>query len=839
MEIKQHIRLVVKYCFIGLAFLLVACGQEFEGEGGTGSSAKVSEAGRNLYSSQCASCHGANGEGGSGGALVACAACGSVDSLVAKIERDMPSASSPMRGSDATTVAEYILAAFNESANGSVQRSLPYVTTLKPSETVYKLAFELAGRLPTDDEIDTFSQSLAGEKSVIYSFMETDYFYERLKDIFNDSLLTDRFRPENEGRTAAVGNLNGLYNDDNDGFKAKINPGASRNGGNLYNVFPDINGWYEPYKLAAEARSGVEAGQSVSRGYLEFFNFEAISRKPLLLVEYIARNNRDFREFVTGKYTVANRFSFEAFTQDKDNPNMKVVDPDQPLGNGALALVNSPTWQQWSSREALEDYLDVVNLYGRANGGNNVSISGIDLSTYILRDFPYDQRDLKAVQLYYNDESGQAKAQGVPHSGVITDEIFLNKYTATETNVHRNRSRMIYWFFAGKDLLAIEGNRDAAVLEFEDFGNNVGVNDPTSTNADCTVCHDIMDPVAKAFEDYDLTGIYDPRNPDGIAAHDGAIGWGLNQAQIATTGTASNNYNNRELQWLGEQIAADPAYARGIAQIVVKGLTGQEILGEPSIDSPADYRLAYEQQTRLIINAASEFAANNYNIKALIYAISKSAYYRAANVDSPSVASDYAKIGSVRYLPPQLLNQKLRALNSGGWGHIFTNRNRNSQDLRDLDARMILGGKDSYEVLRDVDSVGGIIAAALERMAVEEACDIVYNEFRNIDKSERLLFRGVDDSVDLTANTAAGRTSQVKAIRSTIAHLYLAVLHKEVATNSEEVDIAFELFSDVLAAEVNTDCYTGVNETSSANYVRQAWYAVLIHLLSDYRFVYS
>jgi hypothetical protein len=837
MKILKNALFMLKGLVFTGVVLLSACGQQFGGDGER--TATINEKGREIYNEQCSSCHGPNGEGGSGGGLIGCATCGTDESLISKITRDMPSASNPLGSGDAGDVSEYIIAAFNESASGRVQRSLPGVSTMTPNEAVFKLAFELAGRLPTDEEIATFNQDLNGEKEVVYGFMETDYFYERLKDMFNDSLLTDRFRPENEGQTDNIDNLDDLYNGDNAGFK-----GFS--GGDRFDVFPDIDGWYDDFKDAAQLAAGVDSG-SISAGYLDYFTSEAIARKPLMLVEYIARNNRDFREFVSGNYTVANRFSFEAFTQDKSKPNMRVVDPDQPLGNGALALVDNPVWKEWGSRQELDEYLEVINLYGRVGGGTvngtggNVPISNQDMSTYIFRDFPYDQREIKAVQMYYNNENGEANFEGVPHSGVITDEIFLNKYTATETNMHRNRARMIYWFFAAKDLLAIEGNRDAAELEFEDFGNNVGVVDPTSTNPDCAVCHDVMDPVAKAFEDYTLAGIYDPNHPEGIADHDGSIKWGLSAAQIQTSGGISGNYNNRELQWLGEQLAADPAYPRGIAQIVFKGMTGQEVLGEPSLESPDDYRQAYAEQARLISNAASEFAGSNFNIKSLIYAISKSAYYRATNITTAALEDDYGQLGSVRYLQPQLLNQKLRALNSGGWGDMSNAFNgvADSQNLRSLSTRKFLGGKDSSEVLRDVDSVGGIISAALDRMAVEEACDIVEHEFNDLEKSDRLLFSRIDDDVDLTASTAASRVAQTKAIRSTIAHLYLAILHKEVTTDSEEVDIAFDLFVDVLQAQINTDCNTGAGATTQANYVREAWYAVLVYLISDYRFVYS
>lgn len=788
---------VIKAGMLGAVILLSACSQDY-GEG-EGRSAGDQTAGQGLYSSECASCHGPNGEGGSGGALIACSSCGTEESLIAKIEKDMPSASSPLRGADARNVAAYVLNQLNSSTSGSVARSLPGVGTMDPEEAVYKIAFELAGRLPTEQEVETFLSDLEGEKQVVYGFMESDYFYERLKDVFNDKLLTDRFRKENTGSTNSIRNLYG-------------NTFGRRDSNNdFYTILPDLN-WDDAFR--------TENNHDISGNYLEYFTTEALARKPLLFVEYLARNNRDFRELVSGKYTVVNRFSFEAFNNGENGPNVKLVDPDSDGSNGALELANASDveWKTWSSQQELLDYIDVVALYENPTRNGDIS------QNYILDEFPYDPRDLKPVQMYYNtDASMTPSTRGVPHSGIITDEVLLNKYTATETNMHRNRAWMVYWFFAGKDLLAIEGNRVLEELEFEDFTNTVGIDDPTASNPDCIVCHEIMDPVAKAFQNYDLEGVYDITNPDEVPFHDDTIGWGLSKSAFQSGGV--NGYNTRELQWLGEQVASDGAYPKGIAQIIVSGMTGQPILGQPGDDSPQAYRQAYSMQSRLIQNAAGEFAAGGFNIKDLIYAVTKSAYFRSDSLYYNGVSEEYEQVGSIRYLPPQLLNQKLRALNSGGWS--------SSLNLYNLNDRKFLGGKDSIDVFEDSNSVSGIVSAITERMAVDESCDIVRNEF-NSSIEDRLLFTIADENVDLSAPTAAGRLAQLKTIRKQIARLHLAALHQKVDIDSEEVDIAYELFVNVLEDDPALGCGTGGNAR-----VRKAWFAVMTYILSDYRFIYS
>ncbi|MEP4544803.1 MAG: c-type cytochrome [Saccharospirillum sp.] len=804
-DVSGWVRRLGGLALAGLLTMLVGCAQDFDGD--DTSARSLNEAGKSLYAKECASCHGGSGAGGSGGPLVGCASCGSTDSLIAKIKKDMPSASSPLRGQNAQDVAEYVYVAFNESTRGSVDRAIPGVATLTPREAVYKLAFELAGRLPEPEEVTRFSESLEGEREVVAGFMEEDYFYERLKDVFNDSFQTDEYRRTNGGRPDEV------YNRD-------VNDNDNQN------IFDSMD-WYD---RVLDPDNNDMADFPLSEGYLRHFSDEALSRKPLLFVEFLARNDRDFRELVSGKYTVANAFSWYAFAGDTDKPNVRAVDPDASASNGALPILPEPEWDSWPNVESLNDYLDVADLVGRDTNGNSTRTNGNLTAQYVMEAFPYDPRDIRAVQLYYTDVGGNVKNAGVPHSGVLTDLVFLNKFTAMDTNRHRHRARMVYWFFGGKDLLAIEGNRDVAALELDEASNaSVGISDPTKTNADCVVCHKIMDPVAEAFSHFRLDGVY--QDDEELSELDQGevpltpgvqVGWSQLGADFDEF-SPSNNYNGREVQWLGETIAQDAAYARGISQIVVRGLIGQPIMGAPNPDSPQTYRDAYAQQSRLITNAASEFSASGYDIKELVFAITKSGYYRARGLYQPGMSDEYDSLGTARLIPAHLLNQKLRSINSGGW--------RSTVNLYQRTGRRFMGGKDSREVLEDADSASGIIATLTQAMAVEESCDVVRNEF-DITRSERSLFRLVETSTDLESDSGINRRSEALAIRTTIQSLYLALLHEEVELNSEDVDIAFELFRTVVTEDIESGC----NVSSNAEH---AWFAVLVYLMNDYRFIYG
>jgi hypothetical protein len=142
-----------------------------------------------------------------------------------------------------------------------------------------------------------------------------------------------------------------------------------------------------------------------------------------------------------------------------------------------------------------------------------------------------------------------------------------------------------------------------------------------------------------------------------------------------------------------------------------------------------------------------------------------------------------------------------------------------------------MGGKDSREVMENAESASGIIATLTQSMAVEESCDVVRNEF-NLPRSERMLFRQVETSTDLANESGINRRAEALAVRSTIQSLYLALLHEEVELSGEEVDIAFELFRTVTTEGIQSGC-------NNINGTEHAWFAVLVYLMNDYRFIYG
>jgi hypothetical protein len=86
-----------------------------------------------------------------------------------------------------------------------------------------------------------------------------------------------------------------------------------------------------------------------------------------------------------------------------------------------------------------------------------------------------------------------------PHAGVLSSLAFLSRYPTTETNRNRARSRWTYYHFLGLDI-------EKSAARTTDPVALADTNNPTLNNPACTVCHQNLDPVAGAFEDFGNEG---------------------------------------------------------------------------------------------------------------------------------------------------------------------------------------------------------------------------------------------------------------------------------------------------------------------------------------------
>jgi hypothetical protein len=86
--------------------------------------------------------------------------------------------------------------------------------------------------------------------------------------------------------------------------------------------------------------------------------------------------------------------------------------------------------------------------------------------------------------------------EALPHAGVLSTPVFLNRWMTSPTNRNRGRARRVYQFFLATDILKIaERPVDPSAATAHE--------NPTMTDKNCVMCHKIMDPIAGGFRGYD------------------------------------------------------------------------------------------------------------------------------------------------------------------------------------------------------------------------------------------------------------------------------------------------------------------------------------------------
>lgn len=243
-----------------------------------------------LYIGQCSSCHGNDGAGTSiGPSLTACANCGSSAGLANYIQATMPLGQSGSCNADcAAQLSAYILGVFNGTNDEVVAQTVEAIQIQSPISTLRRASEQLLSRLPIFEElVEVTNAGDTGLALTINNMMEQPQFYERLTEIFNDYLLTDKYHSRN-GSEAAI---NLLSNDD----------------------FPDRR-WFDPGS-SDRPDNYNEIRANTNNG---------IAREPLELINYIVKNNRPFTEVVTADYMMMSPFSAKSYGVEElvfQNPN--------------------------------------------------------------------------------------------------------------------------------------------------------------------------------------------------------------------------------------------------------------------------------------------------------------------------------------------------------------------------------------------------------------------------------------------------------------------------------------------------------------------------------------
>jgi len=604
-----------------------------------------------------------------------------------------------------------------------------------PAATLRRATITLAGRLPTTAELGLLNDGgWAALDIILGRVLREDAFYEVLREVFNDLLLTDKYMG---GREALQLLDKGVY--------------------------PDAEWMFE--EDAYQRADGDEDLLLLARTHAN----RAVAREAIELIEFIVRNDRPFTEILTADYTLLNPFS--------------------------------------------------AGVYGVHHS---------------LFDDRYDPDEYRQIQL-----------PGIPHAGILTSPMFLNRYPTTATNRNRHRAKVVYDYFLGLDVLKFAQRP----IDLASSTHNPTLNDPQ-----CNVCHEVVDPVAGAFKNWDESGSY--RVPE--AWHGDMLPPGFRRiAQPLEAGQTS-------LQWLASAITADPRFDRAIVRIIYRGLSGEEPLRPPSVNDeyPEERARLFAAQTEYFERVGRQFRANGHDLRVVFKELVTSPWLRAVGVDDasdPGRAAQLDAIGLIHPLTPEALNRKLKALFSYPW-----RPNPSGVDyLTDgSEYKMLYGGIDSDDVIKRLRDPNGLMANIQMRMANEVACLVTARDFgQPID--ERRLFPGIEPSFVPEDENGFVIADVEGRIRDTLVHLHAYLLGEAWESDAPEIEAAWLLWDQVwrggrdavvaqleppalpTACRYETDYWSGEavpEETRIVEdglYTVRAWMAVISYLLLDYRFLYQ
>jgi hypothetical protein len=588
--------------------------------------------------------------------------------------------------------------------------------------------------------------------------------------------------------------------------------------------------------------------------------------------------------FLTDKYL--GRENAIELLDEEIYPNLRWFERKYPGDDDKAAMTNDSL-----AREPLELIAHVIRTerpfteiltanYTMANGFSALSLVG-------LPDVPLGVGE--------NPETFQeVQIPGIPHAGILTSAMFLNRFPTSDTNINRHRSRMAYWFFLDIDINQF-GSRP--VDASDDFGDN-----PTLENPNCTVCHVTMDPVAGLFMNWNESGEYSGEGewfgPDYILPP------GFNGEALP------NSDRRRALQWFAQRVAQNPRFAQATVKTVFEGLTGQELLditlamtpdaAEASIqdfgakagggmggagglgggglggaggmgvggmggaepppplpdpnppidpDVPEALQRAYNLQQQILRAIQQRFIDSNHNFKLLVREIVLSPYFRAKN-SAPMTAEmemELSTFGTARLLTPEHLSRKIEATTGVRW------RQRPGRPDYLLDQyRIFYGGIDSDLVTQRVTEPNGVMASLAQRMAYEVACSAVPYDFSK-SANQRVLFPYVDRDTLLSESSTQ--------VRDNVRYLHSRLLGEDVSDEElnatigvlmEAYDLGREGLNDGSVSEdlvdqcrLNRDRNTDdslpedrrINRDSEYNI--RAWMAAVSYLLADYRYLYE
>ena len=490
------------------------------------------------------------------------------------------------------------------------------------------------------------------------------------------------------------------------------------------------------YEFPSQDRSYGRWARAVRHG---------IARAPLELIAHVVENDLPYTEIVTAGYIMANPFAAKAY--------------------GAATQFDNPD-------DAFEFKPSEIVSYYRD-----------DDSKISIRD--------EAIEAHWIANPGNLNTE-YPHAGILNTTVFLLRYPTTATNRNRARSRWTYYHFLGLNIEK-SASRTTDPVALADTDN------PTMKNPACTVCHQVMDPVAGGYQNYGEEGLYRDAwgGLDSLAdlykhPEDGSESpyrrgdtWYRDMREPGFGSALAPDADN-SLQWLAKRIVADPRFAEATVKFWWPALMGVEVLTPPEDESDTDFQArltastAQLSEVRRLADAFRQGIAGGkpYNGRDLLAEIALTPWFRAESVAEADPVRDsaLAHAGVERLLTPEELERKTEAITGYVWGrHLLLDANRRRSHLnatRADDSRyeLMYGGIDSDGITARAGDVTPLMAAVAQRHAIEVSCPVVQREFYLMPDEGRRLFGGIDTATTPGSEAFVGAevTAESWAARQTV-----------------------------------------------------------------------
>ena len=523
---------------------------------------------------------------------------------------------------------------------------------------------------------------------------------------------------------------------------------------------------------------------------------DAIAQEPLQLIAHVVTNERSYTEILTADYIMVNPYSAQVY-------------------GGDVSFNDYNDSNEWREGRITEYYRCTVC------GQNNP-----DISYGIETDYP--------------------------HAGILNSPAFLARFPSTMTNRNRARARWAYYFFLGVDIEALsERTTDQEALADE--------NNPTLNNSNCIVCHDILDPVAGAFQNYGDNGFYRDKRygynslpysykGDPLSGYQVGDTWYNDMLAPGFGDLLAPNPNN-SLNWLAHEFTKDSRFGYGTVNFWYPAVIGRAPYAEPVNPQDPDYKsslAAYTLEQELMQQIADDFVVGTsgngvHNLKDMLVSLAMSNHFRAESVKvmDPLQKVELQEIGTGRLLSPEQLNRKLVDVSGFNWSYGPNNALGHVYNL-------VYGGIDSLGITDRATELTALMSTVVAAMANETSCPIVSNDFSK-PQSERSLFTAVELSSTPISDPAA--------IRANIQLLHERLWGESLRINDPEIDATFGLFETIWSARITAGKSPAISSDSElcqfqlanaenpirrdSNQTLRSWAAVINYMLRDYKFIHE